>query len=102
MRKVLVILGQLRDTDAEWMARVGSKRTVPDGEILITEGERNASLFILLDGKLWIEDAKIGFWTGLAIANADEMPSWNEGDEFEAARLKSLEELEDDPLPRIC
>jgi hypothetical protein len=43
-----------------------------------------------------IEDAKIGFWTGLAIANADEMPSWNEGDEFEAARLKSLEELEDD------
>lgn len=43
-----------------------------------------------------IEDAKIGFWTGLAIANADEMPSWNEGDEFEAARLKSLEALQDD------
>jgi Zn-dependent M28 family amino/carboxypeptidase len=37
-----------------------------------------------------IEDAKIGFWTGLAIANADEMPVWNEGDEFEAVRLEAL------------
>ena len=37
-----------------------------------------------------IDDAKIGFWTGLAIANADEMPTWNEGDEFEAVRLESL------------
>jgi Zn-dependent M28 family amino/carboxypeptidase len=37
-----------------------------------------------------IEDARIGFWTGLAIANADEMPTWNEGDEFEAARLEAL------------
>jgi len=39
-----------------------------------------------------IEDAAIGFWAGLAIANADQMPSWNQGDEFEAARLKALEE----------
>jgi len=37
-----------------------------------------------------IEDARIGFWTGLAIANADDMPVWNEGDEFEAARIKAL------------
>ena len=37
-----------------------------------------------------IEDARIGFWTGLAIANADDMPVWNEGDEFEAARLEAL------------
>ena len=37
-----------------------------------------------------IEDALIGYWTGLAIANADEMPNWNEGDEFEAARLEAL------------
>jgi Zn-dependent M28 family amino/carboxypeptidase len=39
-----------------------------------------------LDGM--IEDAKLGFWVGLAIANADEMPSWNEGDEFEATRSR--------------
>jgi len=37
-----------------------------------------------------IEDARIGFWIGLAIANADDMPVWNEGDEFEAARLEAL------------
>ncbi len=41
-----------------------------------------------LDGM--ITDAQLGFWLGLAVANADEMPSWNEGDEFEATRLKAL------------
>lgn len=41
-----------------------------------------------LDGM--IDDATLGYWTGLAIANADEMPTWNAGDEFEAARLESL------------
>ena len=37
-----------------------------------------------------IEDALLGYWTGLAIANADEMPTWNPGDEFEAARMEAL------------
>lgn len=36
------------------------------------------------------EDARLGFWTGLAIANADQMPVWIEGDEFEAVRLEAL------------
>ncbi len=40
-------------------------------------------------------DAQLGFWTGLAVANADEMPTWNPGDEFEAARLKALAAEED-------
>ncbi|MBJ88512.1 MAG: peptidase M28 [Woeseia sp.] len=38
-----------------------------------------------------IDDALLGFWTGLAIANADEMPRWVEGDEFEALRLEALD-----------
>jgi len=42
-----------------------------------------------------IEDALLGYWTGLAIGNADEMPAWKPGDEFEAARLKAISELED-------
>jgi Zn-dependent M28 family amino/carboxypeptidase len=42
-----------------------------------------------LDGM--IDDALLGYWTGLAIANADEMPTWVPGDEFEAARLKALQ-----------
>ena len=37
-----------------------------------------------------VQDAKLGYWTGLAIANADEMPAWNAGDEFEATRLEAL------------
>ena len=37
-----------------------------------------------------VSDALLGFWTGLAIANADEMPTWNPGDEFEAKRLEAL------------
>jgi Zn-dependent M28 family amino/carboxypeptidase len=37
-----------------------------------------------------VADALLGYWTGLAIANADEMPTWEEGDEFEAARLEAV------------
>jgi Zn-dependent M28 family amino/carboxypeptidase len=37
-----------------------------------------------------IEDASVGFLTGWLIAQADPMPTWNKGDEFEAARLKAL------------
>ena len=43
-----------------------------------------------LDGM--VDDALLGYWTGLAIANADEMQRWNVGDEFEAARLEALAE----------
>jgi Zn-dependent M28 family amino/carboxypeptidase len=42
-----------------------------------------------------VQDAKLGYWTGLAIANADEMPVWNAGDEFEATRLEALAAEED-------
>lgn len=37
-----------------------------------------------------VDDGLLGFWTGLAIADADEMPVWNVGDEFEAARIEAL------------
>jgi Zn-dependent M28 family amino/carboxypeptidase len=38
-----------------------------------------------------IADALLGYWTGLAIANAEDMPTWVPGDEFEAARKRALE-----------
>ncbi len=41
-----------------------------------------------------IEDAQLGFWTGLNIANADAMPTWVPGDEFEAARKNALQAAE--------
>jgi Zn-dependent M28 family amino/carboxypeptidase len=42
-----------------------------------------------------IEDASIGFWVGLEVANADEMPSWYPGDEFEATRKAALQAVRD-------
>ena len=42
-----------------------------------------------------VDDATLGYWTGLAIANADDMPTWNPGDEFEAARIEALKALEE-------
>ena len=41
-----------------------------------------------------IEDAQLGFYTGLVVANTPKMPTWNPGDEFEAVRKKSLAALE--------
>jgi len=40
-----------------------------------------------------IDDARLGFWAGLIVANADELPVWNPGDEFEAARLQALAQV---------
>ena len=37
-----------------------------------------------------IQDATIGFQAGWLIAQADQMPAWNPGDEFEAARKKAI------------
>ena len=39
--------------------------------------------------------ASLGFWVGVAIANADAMPSWLPGDEFEAVRKAALEAVRD-------
>ena len=39
-----------------------------------------------------IEDVQLYFQLGVVVANAPEMPRWNKGDEFEAARQKALSE----------
>jgi Zn-dependent M28 family amino/carboxypeptidase len=44
------------------------------------------------DGML--DDVILGFRAGLHIAEQDEMPTWNAGDEFEAARLEALAAIE--------
>lgn len=41
-----------------------------------------------------IQDALLGFYAGLLVGNAEEMPSWNPGDEFEAARQEALAGVE--------
>jgi Zn-dependent M28 family amino/carboxypeptidase len=37
-----------------------------------------------------IEDAKLGFYAGVVLANDDQMPTWKPGDEFEAARKAAI------------
>lgn len=41
-----------------------------------------------------IEDAQLGFYVGLNIANAAQTPTWVPGDEFEAARKAALEKVQ--------
>ena len=41
-----------------------------------------------------LEDTRLGLVCGIAIADADAAPTWNPGDEFEAARQAALAELE--------
>lgn len=37
-----------------------------------------------------VEDARLAFYVGLLAADAEKMPSWRPGDEFEAARKKAI------------
>ena len=41
-----------------------------------------------------VEDAVLAFQLALTVANADQMPTWVPGDEFEAARIEALRMLE--------
>jgi len=40
-----------------------------------------------------VADARFAFWAGLIVAQSSELPAWQPGDEFEAARLEALSEL---------
>jgi CRP/FNR family transcriptional regulator, cyclic AMP receptor protein len=51
MRKVLFILGQLNDTDVEWLAHQGARRRLADGDVIVREGEAIDNLFITLSGQ---------------------------------------------------
>jgi CRP-like cAMP-binding protein len=52
MRKALFILGQLSDSDVEWLAQHGQRRRLGDGEVIVSEGQVLDALFITLDGQL--------------------------------------------------
>lgn len=52
MRKVLYILGDLDDSDIEWLAANGSRRGYPQGAVLIQAGQPVSEIYILLDGEL--------------------------------------------------
>jgi hypothetical protein len=46
-----------------------------------------------------VEDARLGFYAGLDIANAPALPAWNPGNEFEAKRKAALAHTEEKTRP---
>jgi CRP-like cAMP-binding protein len=52
MRKALYILGQLNDSDVQWLAQHGTRRRLARGQVIIREGAPVDSLFITLGGAL--------------------------------------------------
>ena len=40
-----------------------------------------------------VEDARLQFALGYSVAQASALPAWTHGDEFEGARLRSLDAL---------
>lgn len=50
MKKVLFILGELADSDIEWLIRNGRKKKIAKGNILVTEGKQIENLYIVVDG----------------------------------------------------
>jgi CRP/FNR family transcriptional regulator, cyclic AMP receptor protein len=52
MRKVLYILGQLSDSDMEWIGSVAVKKYLSPGEVLIKQGEPIDAVYIVLEGLL--------------------------------------------------
>ncbi|WP_027520625.1 cyclic nucleotide-binding domain-containing protein [Bradyrhizobium sp. Ec3.3] len=60
MRKVLFIFGVLNDSDIDWMARAGSRRTIPGQDVLIAEGVPIDSVVLLLQGRMGVSVSGIG------------------------------------------
>jgi CRP/FNR family transcriptional regulator, cyclic AMP receptor protein len=60
MRKVLYILGQLHDADVEWMAEIGHRERITDGQVLIRQGQKIDAVYIVLEGKMSVSVAGRG------------------------------------------
>lgn len=52
MRKALVMLGVLSDSDMDWLAQAGDRLRLPAGAELIVEGRSIAAMYILLEGQM--------------------------------------------------
>ncbi len=54
MKRVLFVLGQLSDSDLEWMIDNGSKQYVKKGEFLVKQGKTIENIYIILSGEFKI------------------------------------------------
>lgn len=55
MKKVLYLLGQLTDTDVEWMIAKGVKEQISPGATIIHAGQPVAALYIVLKGDFTVD-----------------------------------------------
>lgn len=55
MRKVLYILSEFKDQDIDWIVTSGSRKSVPEGQVLVAEGEAIDTLYIVLTGRFVVE-----------------------------------------------
>jgi CRP-like cAMP-binding protein len=60
MRKILFLLGQLSDSDVEWLIQNGSKQRVRAGTMLIERGGGIDMVYILLQGTLEVSGIQLG------------------------------------------
>ncbi|NET31966.1 MAG: cyclic nucleotide-binding domain-containing protein [Cyanothece sp. SIO1E1] len=60
MKRVLFILGELNDTDIDWLIAAGRREQIPTHAALIHEGKPADKLYILLEGKLAVTVAALG------------------------------------------
>jgi CRP/FNR family transcriptional regulator, cyclic AMP receptor protein len=60
MKKVLYLLGQLSDTDVEWLIAKGRKEQIPAGTTLIEAGQATSALYIVLAGSLSVSVPGLG------------------------------------------
>ena len=52
MRKALFILGDLSDSDLDWLVAVATREELPRGSVLVREGRPAEHVYVLLDGRL--------------------------------------------------
>jgi len=60
MKKVVYILGELDDDDADWLVEVGRRRDVPDGTAIVRQGEPIDSVFFVTRGVLRVTTGPSG------------------------------------------
>ncbi len=54
LRKVLFVLGELSDSDIDWMLSAGSKEKVKAGTVLLQQGRPVDGLYLLMDGTMMV------------------------------------------------
>jgi CRP-like cAMP-binding protein len=58
MRKILFILGQMTDEDADWLGRVGRVEKAAAGTAVIEKGKDIDSIYLVLEGMLSVAQGK--------------------------------------------